>query len=70
LGEGGWLYIYHEIKKEGNLRRGGRFVGRFSGKILSGVPCRKVGFVQMLGARRWIWKKGIRGIGGFGGYRF
>jgi len=72
LGEGGWLYIYHEIKKEGKLRRGGMgiFVGRFSGRILSGVPCRKVGFVQRLGARRWIWKKGIRGIEGFGGYRF
>jgi hypothetical protein len=67
-----WLYIYHEIKKEGKLRRGGMriFVGRFSGRILSGVPYRKVGIARTLGARKWIWKKGIKGIGGFGGYRF
>ena len=48
----------------------GIFVERFFGKILSRVPCPKVGSVRKKGGRRWIWKKGIRGIGGFGGYRF
>jgi len=54
------------------VRRGdvGIFVGRFFGRILSGVPCPKVGFVRKTGGRRWIWKKGIKGIGEFGGYRF
>jgi len=54
------------------VRRGvvGIFVERFFGRILSRVPCPKVGFGRKTEWRKWNEKKGIKGIGGFGGYRF